>query len=67
MSQSDIILRELKKSYPAGIDALDIFKIGGGLRASARIYDLRQSGHKIETYVQNGHDHYRLLMLPQGE
>ncbi len=45
-SQTDAILRLLRDN-PDGITALDVFKAGYGMRAAARIADLRAAGNDI--------------------
>lgn len=65
ISQSQKILNELIKVFPKGITALDIFKAHGGLRAAARIYDLKNAGNAIvcEQNPENNLYYYRLLRL----
>ena len=49
MSQEDMTLEALQKGELTAIDALKKF---GCFRLAARIYRLRQSGHKIEKRMQ---------------
>lgn len=49
-TQADAILAMLKE-HPEGVTALDILKAGYGMRAAARISDLRQRGYVITTYT----------------
>jgi hypothetical protein len=49
MSQEDMTLEALKKGELTAIDALKKF---GCFRLAARIYRLRQAGHKIEKRMQ---------------
>jgi hypothetical protein len=49
MSQEDMTLQALQKGELTAIDALKKF---GCFRLAARIYRLRQSGHKIEKRMQ---------------
>jgi len=49
MSQEDMTLEALQKGDLTAIDALKKF---GCFRLAARIYRLRQSGHKIEKRMQ---------------
>jgi hypothetical protein len=60
MTQTDKILLTLENVYPDGISALDILKLGGGLRASARIHDLRKRGYIIQTDIKNKIYYYKL-------
>ena len=48
MSQCNDILKLLKRNGKRGVTALDIWYQTGSLRASARIDDLRNQGHRIE-------------------
>ena len=49
MNQEDMTLEALQKGELTAIDALKKF---GCFRLAARIYRLRQSGHKIEKRMQ---------------
>jgi hypothetical protein len=49
MSQEDMTLEALQKGELTAIDALKKF---GCFRLAARIYRLRQAGHKIEKRMQ---------------
>ena len=63
MAQADKILNALLEVYPGGISALDVFRLGGGLRAGARIHDLRKKGYNIDCNFKNGYFYYRLMDL----
>jgi hypothetical protein len=49
-TQADGVLAMLKAN-PEGITALDVLKAGYGMRAAARISDLRGRGYVITTYL----------------
>lgn len=50
-SQSKMILRYLE-TRKRGLTPLDALEKFGCMRLSARIHDLRQEGHEIETYME---------------
>ena len=56
-AQNDLILKALKKG--SRITPIDALKRFGCFRLSARIADLRKSGHNIKTrMVVNGEKHF---------
>lgn len=48
MTQNDQILRQLRI---APLTPLDALRLVGSLRLSARIYDLRRAGHRIDSVL----------------
>lgn len=49
MTQTDRVLDLLREQGPNGITPLDALEVVGSFRLAARINDLRNAGHDIET------------------
>ena len=60
MTQTEAILKLLEER-PGGVTSLDALNVVGSFRLAARIRELREAGHHIETVDENGHGRYRLV------
>jgi len=52
------VLKMLKRRKKAGLTAMDAVNKLGIYRLGARILDLRQAGHNIETVMEAGQNRY---------
>lgn len=51
MTQTERVLDLLRSRGRAGVTALDALSVVGSFRLAARIKDLREGGHDIETQI----------------
>lgn len=58
MTQTDGVYALLRRRPKRGITALDVFRAGYGMRAAARVADLRKRGVAIEADI---------VKLPSGQ
>lgn len=49
MTQKELILRALQDAGPFGLTSMEILDLCGPARAAARVQELRDEGHNIET------------------
>lgn len=66
MTQNDTVLA-LLRTHPEGITAMDVLKAGGGMRAAARVSDLKEAGHRIESERVEGGTWVRYILREREE